>query len=115
MNPWTLIDYLEDRRMIYVLASVSVKEGKRAEFLDIFKANVANVLEEKGCIEYRPTVDLATDIPPQELDPNQVTIIEKWDSLDDLKNHLSAPHMLTYRELVSDLVVKVSLKVLQDG
>jgi quinol monooxygenase YgiN len=101
--------------MIHVIASVSVKEGKRAEFLKIFKANVANVIKEKGCIEYLPTVDLATDIPPQDLDPNQVTIIEKWASLKDLKNHLNAPHMLTYRERVTDLVVKVSLKVLQDG
>jgi quinol monooxygenase YgiN len=101
--------------MIHVIASVSVKEGKRAEFLKIFKANVANVIKEKGCIEYLPTVDLATDIPPQDLDPNQVTIIEKWDSLKDLKNHLKAPHMLTYREQVTDLVIKVSLKVLQDG
>lgn len=101
--------------MIHVLASISVKEGKRAEFLEIFKANIPKVIKEKGCIEYRPTVDLATDIPPQVLDPNQVTIIEKWNSLDDLNNHLVAPHMLAYRERVSALVTKVSLKVLQDG
>lgn len=100
--------------MIHVIASVSVKEGKRSEFLKIFKANVKNVVKEKGCIEYRPTVDVATDIPPQQIDPNMVVIIEKWDSLDDLKTHLTAPHMLAYREQVSELVRKVSLKVLQD-
>ncbi len=98
--------------MINVIASIQIKEGRLPEFIEIFKSNIPKVLEEKGCIEYVPTIDVPTGLPPQELDNNVVTIIEKWDSLKDLQAHLSAPHMLAYKENVKDLVDKLSLKVL---
>jgi len=101
--------------MIHVLASISLKSGKRQDFLEIFNANVANVLAEEGCIEYRPTVDVETGLEPQVIDENMVTVIEKWESVDHLKAHLAASHMLEYREKVADLVSGVSLKVLEDG
>jgi quinol monooxygenase YgiN len=41
--------------------------------------------------------------------------IEKWSSLEDLQAHLSAPHMLAYKEKVKDLVDKVSLRVLGEA
>lgn len=99
--------------MIHVIASIRVKKGKVPEFLGIFKANVPNVLEEKGCIEYFPAVDVDAGLPPQILDENLVTIVEKWEDLESLRVHLVAPHMLAYREAVGDLVEEVSLKVLQ--
>jgi len=98
--------------MINVIASIHIKEGRLSEFIEIFKSNIPKVLEEKGCIEYVPTVDVPTGLPPQELDNNVVTIIEKWDSLEDLQTHLLAPHMLAYKEKVKDFVDKLSLKVL---
>ena len=98
--------------MINVIASIHIKEGRLSEFIEIFKANIPKVLEEKGCTEYVPTIDVPTGLPPQELNNNVVTIIERWDSLEDLQAHLSAPHMLAYKENVKNLVDKVSLKVL---
>jgi quinol monooxygenase YgiN len=53
--------------MIHVIASIHIKEGRLAEFIDIFKANIPHVLKEKGCLEYEPTVDLPSGLPPQEL------------------------------------------------
>jgi quinol monooxygenase YgiN len=101
--------------MIHVLASIHIKEGRLPDFIEIFKRNIPNVLQEEGCLGYVQTVDLVTDLPPQELASNVVTIIEKWQSLDALLTHLAAPHMLTYREDVKDLVVKVSLKILKEA
>ncbi|MBW1775047.1 MAG: antibiotic biosynthesis monooxygenase [Deltaproteobacteria bacterium] len=101
--------------MINVIASIQIKEGKVSEFLEIFKSNVPNVREEKGCIEYFPAVDIDTDLPPQALDENMVTIIEKWEDVEALKVHLVAPHMLAYREKVKDMVENLSFKVLQEG
>jgi len=86
-----------------------------SEFIEIFKTNIPKVLEEKGCVEYVPTIDVPTGLPPQELNNNVVTIIEKWSSLEDLQAHLTAPHMLAYKEKVKDLVDKVSLKVLMEA
>ena len=62
-----------------------------------------------------PTIDVPTGLPPQELNNNVVTIIEKWGSLEDLQAHLLTPHMLAYKEKVKDLVDKVSLKVLGEA
>ncbi|MEA3438262.1 MAG: putative quinol monooxygenase [Thermodesulfobacteriota bacterium] len=101
--------------MINVIASIHIKEGRLSEFIKIFKSNIPKVLEEKGCIEYVQTIDVPTGLPPQELNNNVVTIIEKWDSLEDLQAHLSAPHMLAYKENVKDLVDKLSFKVLGEA
>ena len=100
--------------MINVIASIQTKKGQLSEFIKIFKSNIPKVLEEKGCIEYVPTIDVPTGLPPQELNPNVVTIIEKWDSVDDLMAHLSAPHMLEYKEKTKDLVDKMYVKVLEE-
>ncbi len=101
--------------MVHVIASVQVKPGRVIEFLEIFKANVPLVRAEKGCNQYVPTVDVDAELPPQIMDENAVTIIEAWESLEALRNHLGAPHMLAYREKVSSIVENVSLKVLQEA
>jgi len=101
--------------MINVIASIHIKEGRLSEFIKIFKSNIPNVLKEKGCIEYMQTIDVPIGLPPQELNNNVVTIIEKWDSIEDLQAHLIAPHMLVYKENVKNLVDKVSLKVLGEA
>jgi quinol monooxygenase YgiN len=49
------------------------------------------------------------------VNPNGVTIIEKWNSLEDLKAHLSSPHMLAYREKTKTLVEKMSIKILKEA
>jgi quinol monooxygenase YgiN len=54
-------------------------------------------------------------MPPQHLDENRVTVIEKWESLEALHAHLRAPHMLTYREQVKDMVEDLSLNVLEEA
>ena len=100
--------------MINVIASIHIKEGRLSEFMEIFKANLPNVLKEQGCLEYLPTSDVPTGLPPQELNNNVVTIIEKWDNLVDLQAHISSPHMLIYKEKVKHLVDKLSFKVLKE-
>ena len=58
---------------------------------------------------------MQTDLPHQEKDQNVATIIEKWRSLEDLQAHLTAPHMLTFKDEVKDIVEKVSIKVLEEA
>ena len=100
--------------MIYVIATIEVAAGRRADFLAILRANVPNVLAEDGCIEYLPTVDRDTDIAAQsDARPDTVTVVEKWESFAALEAHLVAPHMLEYRERVQDLVANVSLQILE--
>ena len=99
--------------MIHVIATVDVVPGRRSEFLQACRANVPNVLAEDGCVEYGPAVDLATPIAAQiPFREHVVTIVEKWRDLPALQAHLSAPHMVAYRNSVKHLVTKVTLQVL---
>jgi quinol monooxygenase YgiN len=100
--------------MVHVIATIQIVPGQREAFLSEFRRVVPLVRAEAGCLEYGPTVDLATDISAQSA-PRQdvVTIVEKWDSLDSLKAHLAAPYMADYRSRVKDLVAGVELRILK--
>jgi quinol monooxygenase YgiN len=100
--------------MIYVIATVRLKPGCRDKYLEILKGNVSSVKAEAGCRVYAPTIDMDTDIEIHEkAGDDVVTIVEAWDSVDALKAHFQAPHMLSYREKAKDLFASVSIRVLQ--
>jgi antibiotic biosynthesis monooxygenase len=103
-----------NRIMIYVIASIEVKEGAKEEFLKIFKANVPAVKAESGCIMYQPTVDFDSGMDAQKHIPdNVVTIIEGWACVECLKKHLASPHMLKYKEDVKNLVKGTTLNIVE--
>jgi quinol monooxygenase YgiN len=100
--------------MIHVLATIEVKPGQRDAFRAEFHRIMPMVHAEAGCIEYGPTVDVASGIAVQgPLRENVAVIIEKWESLAALKAHMQAPHMAEYRVRVKDLVVGVQLQILE--
>ncbi len=100
--------------MIHVIATIELAEGKREAFLEEFRKIVPLVRAEKGCLEYGPTVDAASGLALQgPVRDHVATIVEKWESLEALHQHLAAPHMLAYRAKVKDYVVKIQLQILQ--
>ena len=101
--------------MVHVIASIQVKSGNLPRFLEILRGNVPAVKAETGCLEYLPTRDIESGLPPQRLEPDTVVLIEKWTSLDALRSHLASPHMAAYREKTKEMVANVSLKVLQEA
>jgi len=92
--------------MIYVIASIELKDAScREGFLKALKANVPNVKAEKGCVMYEPTIDFPSGLSAQKrVSDSVVTIVECWESMAHLQDHLKAPHMATYRENVRDFV-----------
>lgn len=100
--------------MIHVIATITVKPGKRDAFLAEFHRVVPDVLAEDGCLAYGPAIDTPSGIPVQPaLRQDVVVVIEQWSDLAALRLHLEAPHMAAYRERVKDLVAGVQLQVLQ--
>lgn len=69
----------------------------RDQILTHFQANVPAVKAENGCIEYGAAIDVA-DAPAFQTPwgPDTFVVIEKWESMDALKAHAAAPHMLAY-------------------
>lgn len=102
--------------MVHVVASIRVKADKMDEFLSLLKSTAEEVRREKGCIRYIPTVDIASGLPPQVMDANLVTLIEAWESLEALRDHLATPHMAAFYAKRKELVEGgASVKVLQEA
>lgn len=80
--------------MIRVVVPIQVKEGKKIEFLKVAENLVIESRKEKGCIEYN-LIDSGVE--------NQLYFIEKWESMEDLKDHSIAPHSKKYGELLKEL------------
>ena len=100
--------------MIHVIATIEIADGQRDAFLEAFRELVPAVREEQGCIDYGPAIDSDTDIDKQTpKGTNVVTVVEKWESLEALKAHLVAAHMAEYRERVKDLVLGMTLHILE--
>ena len=100
--------------MIHVIATIETAPGRREDFLTAFHELVPDVRAEQGCLEYGPAVDLATSIGDQPAARDHVvTVIEKWESVEALRKHLEAPHLLRYRRIVKDIVLGVSIRVLE--
>ncbi len=100
--------------MIYVVATIQVTAGHRDAFLVAQRDLLPLVRAEQGCIEYVPSVAVAVTDPPKTALPDNLVIMhEKWESLDALKAHSAAPHMLAFREKVKKLVVGVKIDVFE--
>jgi quinol monooxygenase YgiN len=100
--------------MIRLIATIELAPGRRHDFLAIFRLLVPKVRAEEGCLEYVPAIDLATSIAAQgPVRDDVVTVIEAWESIERLQQHLAAPHMLEYRRAVKELVRGVQLQILE--
>ncbi len=99
--------------MIHVIATIQLAPGRRADFLTQFKSLVPDVRAEVGCIEYGAAIDMTTPIPTPPSREDVVTVIEKWESVPALRDHLVASHMDRWRLTVKEMVVGVEIRVLQ--
>jgi quinol monooxygenase YgiN len=96
--------------MIHVLAVITAKPGMRDKILEQFRANMPAVHAEKGCIEYGPAIDAAGS--PASFGADTFVVIEKWETMDDLKAHAAAPHMAAYSAKVRDMVAERKIHIM---
>lgn len=100
--------------MIHVIATIEVTAGRRDDLIAEMAKVVPLVQDEDGCLEYGPALDVETNIGAQPaVRQNVITMMEKWESLEALEQHLVAPHMMEYRERVKEMVQGVSIQVLE--
>jgi quinol monooxygenase YgiN len=100
--------------MIYVIATIELQPNSREPYLNILKKNMPKVRAEAGCLQYEPAVDIDSGLAFQEAARiDVVTIVEAWESLEHLVAHLKTPHMLAYRDAVTQYVKKVSVQIME--
>jgi len=98
--------------MINVIAIITAQEGQRDELLDAFKAVVPLVHKEKGCIEYQPVTDTENAGSQAKIGDDSYMVIEKWETMDDLRAHAASSHMAEYGKKVGHLVADRQVYVL---
>ena len=98
--------------MIHVLAVITAKPGMREAILKEFRANMPAVHAENGCIEYGGAADAQNALPFQTpYGPDTFVVIEKWESMEALRAHAGAPHMVAYgaktKEIIASRVIHI--------
>lgn len=81
--------------------------GKREAFVQRVKAEgiVDAVRAENGCIRY--------DYYFSEKDPNELLLVEAWETKEHQQIHLDQPHMVQLRALKDDYIETTTLKEYQ--
>ena len=77
--------------------------GKREAFIEKMKATgiLDAIRAEDGCIRY--------DYYLSEKDPNEILLIEAWESKQHQQIHIEQPHMATLRSFKDDYIAKTTL------
>jgi quinol monooxygenase YgiN len=100
--------------VIHVIATVTLRTGRRDHFLAAFNDVAAKVRCEAGCVEYFASVDVASGLPRQgDCRADVVTVLEKWIDLAALEAHSKASHMQEFRERCKYLIISSELQVLR--
>lgn len=86
--------------MIKVVARNFVREDKLNEIIDLYKELVELTRKEKGCIKY--------ELYQDGNDPTILTMIEEWDSRNDLENHFNTEHFVRIVPMVKKYMVNES-------
>ena len=98
--------------MIHVLAIITARPGQRDRILEAWRANVAAVRAEEGCLAYEAVVDVAAGGFAKFGDDTFV-VVEKWASMAALQAHAVAPHMKAYAGQVREFTADRAIHVLE--
>ncbi|MDA8425547.1 MAG: antibiotic biosynthesis monooxygenase [Treponema sp.] len=80
--------------MVYVVVTMTIKDGCMEESLELCGRLRPLVLAERGCIGYDYVRENASLLSIQEaVDRNRITLIERWESPEALAAHGASPHM----------------------
>jgi quinol monooxygenase YgiN len=100
--------------MLHILVTMMVKEGRMEDFLAVCAELQPSVLKEPGCRAYDYTREIPSPLGTQEpIDPNRITLLERWESLDALKAHMETPHMKQAGLKMKDLRTSVTVRVVE--
>ena len=97
--------------MIYSTVTMIIKKGKMDEFIAECKNIRPAVLAEKGCIMYDYTQEIDSGSNRQEpVNPDRITLYEKWESMAALDAHSATQHMLEFVSRVAPMRESVIIR-----
>ena len=93
--------------MIIVSGIATLKPGAAKSLKDKMTAMITASRAERGCIDYRYGFDV--------LAPDQIVVLEYWDSWAALAAHFQMPHMAIWREALSGVILSRDIKAIEAG
>lgn len=88
---------------IVVLAKVYPKEGCKDTVIELSQDLIENTLAEEGNIDYQLL---------KSINDNTLTFVEKWQSLEALKEHMASEHFQLFGSETEDFVEKMDIQVI---
>jgi quinol monooxygenase YgiN len=102
--------------MVHLVVTSIIKEGKMDEYLAEFKKLRPQVLVEKGCVEYTLLREFKSPLDIQEeVNPNRLTLVEKWETPEALAVHGASSHMKEFGVRAGPLQASVSARVMESA
>lgn len=102
--------------MVYCVVTMIIKEGRMNEFLAECGKIRPIVLKEAGCLMYDYTREFSSGMTRQEpINPNRVTLLEKWESLDAINAHSATKHMTDFVDKVKDMRESVVIRACESA
>ncbi|MDR3592089.1 MAG: putative quinol monooxygenase [Negativicutes bacterium] len=91
--------------MIVVMATLSVKPGKKAELLALAKDVIATTRKEEGCVSYV--------LLDNSYDPGCCIFVEEWTDKEALRKHSASPHIAKWRQESAEFLTGKAVKLYQ--
>lgn len=83
--------------MVVVIVRMRIRPGCMQDFLKLIRPLRLLVLEEEGCLGYEyHTVPSGPGFKERSIGPDEIVLIEKWMSEEDLSRHGEAEHMARF-------------------
>ena len=104
--------------VVHVIAVITAHPGKRQNILDVLHPGLERVHDIPGCIEYTVTIDadvVGTMHTQTKFGPDTYATIEKWESLEHLKAHSTAPEIAPFFEKIQPYLKSRVVYFLQDS
>ena len=93
--------------MIYVVATITAKPGKREALMIGAKPCIAATRKEQGCISYVLFHSIS--------DPDTFNFVERWETREALAAHMDTPHLKAWRAVGADCVATRSVEIIHAG
>ncbi len=94
--------------MIIVSGKVKVEPGAIDKARSVMEATIRSTREEDGCIDYSYGVNV--------LDPDEIIVLEYWESWAALEKHFTQPHMAVWIKTLGEAgVVSRDIRFIEAG
>ena len=90
--------------MIYVIATFDLKPGMAAALAEAARPCLEATRKEEGCIFY--------DLTFSSTNPDQATMVERWESRAHLQAHFSTPHIEAWKEVSGPMMLGRTVEII---